>query len=360
MDDKWLVCIPQCGLGNRLRFMSSCIFLAKKINRKIAILWSDTIKSNEEDELITRSQGVGISFDSLFENDIPVFNCNNIIINKRKEFSNGISYLLYGTIGDATFRYKNGELINYNNCSFLNIFKPCNETIRENLNFNDIKVIMCEGQSTFVLGNLLLVERELSNSKTQFYKSLVPVKEIHDIIDFHIPNLKEHICIHVRSYDKRYDPLENVHDSWLDENSYGMIDNVINYYIKFNELFNFEQPRFLLLSNSSKIKEHFSEKYPRMITVYDNNNFLRNDEGMKSALIEWYLMANCKLIWGSTSSSFSTEACFLNKIQKRILSKIYNVDKITENSLCARIAIDHDFDKIMNPENSRKIIVINP
>lgn len=360
MDDKWLVCMPQCGLGNRLRFMASCFFVAKKMNRKLAILWSDTIKSNEEDELIMRSQGIGISFNSLFENDIPVFNCNNVIINKRKEYSNDISYLLYGTIGEATIRYKNGEFINYNNCSFVNFFKPCDETKKESLNLNDIQVIMCEGQHTFVLGNILLEENELSNSKTQFYKSLVPVKEIRDIINFHIPNLKKYICIHVRSYDKQYDPMENVHDSWFDENSYGMIDNVINYYIKFNELFNFEQPRFLLLSNSSKIKEHFTKKYPNMITVYDNNNFVRNDEGIKSALIEWYLMANCKLIWGSTTSSFSTEACFLNKIQKRILCKIYNADKITENSICAHIVIDDNFDKIKNPENSRKIILISP
>ena len=73
-------------------------------------------------------------------------------------------------------------------------------------------------------------------------------------------------------------------------------------------------------------------------------------------------MANCKLIWGSHSSSFSSEACFLNKIQKRILRDISNYDKheLEENSICVHVAIDNLFDKIKNPENSREIIVINP
>ena len=37
--------------------------------------------------------------------------------------------------------------------------------------------------------------------------------------------------------------------------------------------------------------------------------------GIKHALIEWYLMANCKMIYGGENSSFSTEASYLNNIK---------------------------------------------
>jgi hypothetical protein len=361
MNDKWVVCIPICGLGNRLRFIASCNFFAEKFNRKLAILWKN-INEYEPNEVIKYSTMIGISFENLFENDIPTFGIDNIKFGNKKICSNMQSYLIHGTIDNAYFKYKSGEFVNYTECSFINMFQPCDESISELKKYSDTKIIMFEGENMFLPSNDYLMKSELSISKTQFYKSLVPVKEIHDIINVNIPKIKDYICIHVRAYNKKYDPLSDIDDSWLDENSYGMIDNVINYYIKLNELFNYEQPRFLLLSNSSKIKEHFSEKYPSIITTYNNNNLSRNEEGIKCALIEWYLMANCKLIWGSHSSSFSTEACFLNKIQKRILRDISNYSKheLKENSICAHVAIDNLFDKIKNPENSREIIVINP
>jgi hypothetical protein len=360
MNDKWVVCIPICGLGNRLRFIASCNFFAEKFNRKLAILWKNI--NEKETDGIRESTMIGISFENLFENDIPTFGSDNIIFGNKKILSNMRSYLLPGTIDNAYFKYKSGEFVNYADCSFIHLFQPCDESMSELRKYNDTKIILFEGENVFLSSNDTIQSKLLSNSKTQFYKSLVPVKEIDDIININIPKIKDYICIHARSYNKKYDPLADIDDSWLDENSYGMIDNVINYYIKFNELSNLDKPKFLLLSNSIKIKEHFSEKYPDMITIYNHNNFLRDDEGMKAALIEWYLMANCNLIWGSHSSSFSTEACFLNKIQKRILRDIsnYSEHELEENSICACIAIDHNFDKIKNPENNRTIMVINP
>lgn len=360
MNDKWVVCIPICGLGNRLRFIASCNFFAEKFNRKLAILWKN-INEYEPDEVIKYSTMIGISFENLFENDIPTFDVDSIKLGNKEMFSNMKSYLIHGTIDNASFKYKSGELVNYTDCSFINMFQPCAESMSELQKFSDTKIIMFEGENMFFPSNDYLIEAELSNSKTQLYKSLVPVREIHDIINVNIPKIKDYICIHARSYNKKYDPLSDINDSWLDENNYIMIENVINYYIQLNELLNLDKPKFLLLSNNNKIKEFFHEKYPSMITIYDNNNLSRDEEGIKCALIEWYLMANCKLIWGSHSSSFSSEACFLNKIQKRILCDISNYNKYgLENSICTYTAIDNLFDKIKNPENSREIMVINP
>jgi hypothetical protein len=316
MNDKWLICLPQSGLGNRLRFMSICYYLAQKTNRNLALWWNDVIISNndsEEMKVEKNSQNVGTSFESIFKNDIPLFKYDGIENKERMNYDNDVSYITNCIINNPSFIYKKYTKSYTNNYNALHFYKVPSFN---NRNIGKFDIILIEGNNNFSLEDY---DEQPNNSllinKSNFYKSLEPVDDVKSIIDINIPMIKDCICIHARSYDKNYDPLINVNKSWYDENNYKMIENMINYHIEFNQKLNIDKPKFLLLSNNNKIKEYFSNKYGDMIISYNHNYYLRNEMGIKHALIEWYLMANCKMIYGGENSSFSTEASYLNNIK---------------------------------------------
>ena len=189
---------------------------------------------------------------------------------------------------------------------------------------------------------------------------MVPIKYIRDLLDEFLPTTTKFVGIHARIHNKKYDAIQDTKDEWFDDYQYEMIENVIKYYEEKDKITN-EETKMILLSNNSDVLKHFSNKYSEKILIFNNTNFDRDNDGIIHALFEWYILANCKIIWGSRGSSYSNEATYLNRITKRFLvdfSKIEDLTKLSEDSTSCYSVVDKEYKNIKNPENSEKILAI--
>ena len=349
--DKLLVTVPTCGLGNRLRYMSYCKIIADELKRNLVINW---VSKGLDDNVNENSNNVNCSFSDLFENDFTHIQFSDFKEEKKTFFDNNISFFSEGKLSGLL--ENNNKKEELTDVDYVYFYKIPNNEINKIDDFSDKKIIILSGENNICYK---LSDSEISLKKTQFYKSLVPSLPIKEMLEKFVNKYKNHVCIHVRTYNKVYDPLVDVSSFWNTEEQKESVENIIEYYKQISKV-NSTNEKILLLSNDENLKKHFKDKYPKNISFFEFNDFSRGKLGMQYSLFEWYIMGNCKIIWGSFNSSFSNEATFLNRINKRFIgdfSKV-NLDTIESNSICTFRADTNTH--IKNPENTDKIVVIIP
>lgn len=344
-----LVCLTVNGLANRLRFMASCKILADSLNREFVLYW----KTPTREETVYGSD-MDPDFDDLFDNDIPLFTLEKNQCTYQKNIDD-IASITCGKV-NGKLKYKNNKIVEIKNEDYVDYYRVSNTNLHHIKEFYDKKIIILEGDTIFYDSDVA----EYNLKKTIFYQNLVPIKYIRDLLDEFLPTTTKFVGIHARIHNKKYDAIQDTKDEWFDDYQYEMIENVIKYYEEKDKITN-EETKMILLSNNSDVLKHFSNKYSEKILIFNNTNFDRDNDGIIHALFEWYILANCKIIWGSRGSSYSNEATYLNRITKRFLvdfSKIEDLTKLSEDSTSCYSVVDKEYKNIKNPENSEKILAI--
>jgi hypothetical protein len=265
----------QHGLGNRLRAYASAAVLAKKMKRELVVVW---VPDNHCE----------CRFDDIFKYDGPI-----------------IDYPF-----DADLK---------NKCSAYNYMEAESGSVKGKL----IEVDDCKDlyvRSAYVL-NHPLTDWSKENEEL---KKLTPVKMVTDLINKF--NLTDHIGVHVRmeagkgldnnSWDSSSNWSEESHNLihyWREKSHYS---SFIKYIDKL--IFNEKQTKIFLATDLEKNYEVFEKYYGNRLKYLKRSVFDRSKEQFIYALADAILLSRCKMLLGSTWSSFSELAMRLSNTYKKI------------------------------------------
>lgn len=264
MRNSEIKLLPHAGLCNRLRAISSAVFVAKEIGCPLTIYWSN----NEE---------CASTYQDLFEPiniDIPI----NIIEYKGVKYSIARKKNLYFP-------------------KFLRLFS----VDKEILNFNckedgDIFPLIPRNGVTLI---------QTCHSLSQHYDFQTLFKPVSSILDV-IKSVTDHysdntIGLHIRRTD-------NVQA--IAHNDISSFEDCIN-----KELESVSNTKFYLATDDIEVKKYLKEKYGDAIISLDlplNRNTL---DGMKGAVVDLWCLSRTKKIIGSFYSSYSEVASYIGNIE---------------------------------------------
>ena len=275
---KGIVSIPSDGLANRLRNLCSSYIYAEFINvEKIYVHWmidDNSMKSEWND---------------LFKNKLEIIDLKN------KE------NMISSQIHNSNYLYLQPTGKNYS------------EDIYDQLT-TETEYLILESGNEFI--HHKMNKKDYLLKKIEFYKSLQPIDKISNYINQYINIVQNCIGIHYRDYNEISDSPEVLGGSYdshhWKRHQIPHVENIIEKYINQDK-----NIKFYFCSNSPEVKKYFENKYSNNILILELNSYDRNNkETTQLSLVEWYLLSNCNKIYGSLYSSFSDEACYLNKIEK--------------------------------------------
>lgn len=263
---KSVTIIPYAGLGNRMRAISSGIFISQKLNANAIIYWNKT-------------QDCYANFCDLFKPIIiPHITLieNTILLNKIPTKKNLYIPLLM-------------QKLYYSQCIY-NFNKNTNGDI---LNF--IK------KDT----NLLLSSCHSMSNHYKFGNLFIPTDEIQTEISDLTNNFHNNtIGVHIRRTDNINSIKQSSNKSFIKKLDYELnLNSETNFYLATDDIY---------------VKEYFLKIYgDKIITCWDkiNRNTLK---GMKSAVKDLYCLSKTKKIIGSAYSSYSEIAAELGNISLEI------------------------------------------
>jgi hypothetical protein len=139
---------------------------------------------------------------------------------------------------------------------------------------------------------------EFNNKKSDFYRSIPFVERIrNEYGDFFSKN-NDYIGIHLRYTDRiEYSPTIEYVESIISDN----------------------ETSIFICSDDRNVLNNLKSKFGDRILTYDTTSLNRASiDGSQQAIIEWLILANSKKIYYSAGSSYSYEACFVNKLDNSI------------------------------------------
>ncbi len=265
---KTIICVPLCGLGNRLKFMASIQGIAKKLKiQSIKVVWRETMDCN-------------ISWSDAFES-IPGFE----VIAEEEIYRNKEDVLYFGYI------HMNQILENLKD-----LRKP-KQTI-----------LVIEGGHECKHTDVPLLD--FLKQKSAFYQSIRWAEGIENSVRSlgNVPKIGFHYR-HVHEDTDQADVKSNPFCNFSQNSPFGEFEAVIKKC----------KQRAFFVSNSgyhkTYIKDNVSSKKVVVLHIEDSNN-RSSHESMKKSLIEFILLSRCELIIGSYYSSFSDEASAFHLIPK--------------------------------------------
>ena len=285
---KYIICINNGGLGNRLKGLISVMRLSKKLERELVLYWPNT-------------KYCGCDFEDLFENTLPKIGDEEL-----KKIKRGGDYKFYNDVLDN--EHEKYKYLLFKTWRF--IFLP-NEVPK-----NFTKVFPSkEGRSIdFEFDRIPLDKRkdflEELNSLKPTQQILEGVKSFEEKY-----NLSEYNGIHIRRGDTKFtvDGREKVSS---DELFIEKIKSMPN-------------ERFLLctdgIETENKLKELFGDK----IIVYPKGDRKRSrKDSLQEALIDMLLLSKTKRLLGSYLSTFTELAWWFGGCKNKIeIIGIENVNK---------------------------------
>jgi len=271
---KIFIVKPYGGLANRMRVISSLLWLKSKFNAELKVIWlaNDELNANYLDLF-----QIHPDFEVMEElgkyNYIKTSNQKNSIMKRLAKFINnliGVDYCVYDSdiykgVDDIL------EIISHNSVIF---FNTCEEIYQFDEGLRSIKI---KSELVSRLDNI--------SSNLNFDQ---------DIIGVHIRRTDHNIAIKIS-------PLflfENILEKEFDENP---------------------NTRAYIASDDLEIINHFKENYKNKV-VFISKVFGRDTkEGIVDGLIELYLLSKTKKIYGSYWSSYSKVAGRLSGINVETL-----------------------------------------
>ncbi|WP_027471796.1 O-fucosyltransferase family protein [Saccharicrinis fermentans] len=174
----------------------------------------------------------------------------------------------------------------------------------------DIEEINSKGGSGIknLKSNKMFIETcERFDNTKKMHEIFIPTDAIQSRVDSIINNNHNFIGIHIRRTDNIYAIIESPLSLYLEaiEKQLALDPNV----------------KFFLATDDKDIKKELLEKYPKHIFTNETPLSRNSAEGIKGALVDFLCLSNAKLIIGSSSSSFSSEAANYGNIDLTILKK---------------------------------------
>jgi hypothetical protein len=249
---KILIIEPVNGLCNRLRAMASGWILAKHLDREFKVVWKD-------------SKDIGYcKFEQLFE---PVDFITHSVPDSATVFVAGIKTEM----------------------SLLDQLCKCESEC----------IYLQKTGGNYIAHGMDL--KQFNNLKSEFYNSLVPVKDVASCVDRFLEknNLEQYLGVHIRRTDRRsFTPETEMFARAIDR---------------------FKAKHVLLCTDDEKEREKLSKLTSAKITMYPKKVFDRyTPASVKEALVEWLLLGRCSNIVFSHGSSYGYEACVYGKLQNAL------------------------------------------
>lgn len=262
---KKIVINPIAGLCNRMRFISSAIYVGYESNRKIVINWN-------------KANNCAFEFEDLFE---PI-NLPNVRFCK-----NVAEKILYRTDGPKTF-----------NCftllrNILGYQQFCNyDYDREEIGIEKI----IKPTKDVYIQSFFSVSRHYSLSK--IFK---PISEVQSKINKVTAKFNSYtIGIHIRRTDHK------------DAIAFSSISDYEKMMMR--EVKSCSSTNFYLATDDEDVKHSLMKKFGDKIICYSAPLTRESVEGMKAALVDLYCLSKTTKIYGSKGSSYSEIAAELGNI----------------------------------------------
>lgn len=176
-----------------------------------------------------------------------------------------------------------------------------------NIAFN--KVVHCIGLHTDDLSNYIpypqkyLANTHYTDELQTIAHSIKPNKDIQNKIDENTPAFKT-LGIHYRTLDGGFTSNKDLFNTLLTK-----IDNFLIKNYDWHIYFSTDDVNYI-----AKIKTHFSSRAHKIHTLTssfgsdDSDKVTSNENGLKNAIIELFILSKCDEFWGTAGSSFSFTA----------------------------------------------------
>lgn len=267
MKKKRIVLKPTSGLGNRMRAISSFIYFKTLINAELKVVW-------------VPDSGLNSSFQEIFQPsasfDLMPAKFRHHLFTKSKT----LLHNEYSVVRWLTKRYKSflSTLLGVDCLLFDEDVKKGVEHLTE----------VCTNKH-----NILVITGNQCIDYPKGFGSFVPSTEVASRIKTARKQFKETmIGIHIRRSD---------HDIAIAKSPVYLFEN------KIEEHLNAEEDDFgvFLATDDPALSTYFQEKYPDTVVTYPKTFGRNSREGIMDAVLELYLLAGTKKIYGSYWSSFS-------------------------------------------------------
>lgn len=307
---KYLVLhIKTLGFANRMRVMADMNLIASLTHRQLLVSWQ------------------------------PTRDCNITITELFEELPNSVKVLPFILPDDTKGRDLVQELAIESHLSFLDLQHEGFVMERDMITNPAIDVIYSDYNGVVSLRG---TPCELyTYARSQFYSALLPVKEIRDTVsEIAGSYFGSHIMVgvHFRDFDPMFDwsvvppvgsdqagrfgeganfehfeyLMGTLHNHFHNKSVqlqrrglYGSVPGGSS--SNGNGLRN--NVRFYIASNSDSVKERFLQTFPDAVTLSGSHSGGRGAvEGMKLAVVEWFLLSQCVLLINTYGSSFAAEA----------------------------------------------------
>lgn len=267
---------PLGGLGNRMRVIASCLWLAYETNHELEIIWEENWELN-------------CSFDKLFET-IP--NVRFVSKGKKELFAHRSNQSSFFKKSKAYFRNK-----------LLNIDYCIKEIDMKNVEFRNQLQVICQKNK-----NLYISTCQEFGDHNKYYEVFKPVESIQKRVDEKTASFSEHtIGIHIRRTDnliaKEKSPV-SLFQSKMEEN------------IAKNK-----EASFFLATDDKDVEEELKVTFGKRIITNQKIIDRNIEQGIIDAVIDMFCLSKAKCIYGSYYSSFSEIAATIGVIELLVIKK---------------------------------------
>lgn len=267
MEIVKLLLKPTSGLGNRMRAISSFIYFKSLINADLEVVW-------------IADSGLNVQYQEIF-----LFNPNFKLLNPESKYN---FFIRRKFLTDNKLKFIQ-RMVSIYNSSVAQLFGfDCLILDRDVKKGIDHLKKVCENKR-----NILVITGYQCIDYQEGFRSFVPIQEIATKIADVKGNFKDHmIGMHIRKGD---------HKKAMKNSPNYLFENKIDEYLEKKP----ESFGVFLATDDPETAKFFKEKYPEIVFTYPKIFGRDSRDGMIDAVVELFLLAETKKIYGSYWSSFS-------------------------------------------------------
>ena len=278
---KRIIVQPRAGLANRMRLISSCLYLKDKFQAEMMMIWDV-------------DAGLNAQYQDLFElnQDIHIldkWSRYTLILKHKKLRLNKLALVRF--LSKAWNRLIS-DLIRVDYCLF-------DEDLKKGYAY--VKTILEEHDTVFFYSCEEFIDYQKGIS------SFIPIYSIREKIRYNSEKFDEQtVGIHIRRTDNTFS---------ISKSPNYLFECKIEDYLRENN-----EIKFFIATDDPIVEHYFKSKYPNNILLYSKTYGRDSVEGIVDALVELQLLAKTSVIFGSYWSSYSEMASRIGKIKLHILT----------------------------------------
>lgn len=278
---KQIIIQPRAGLANRMRLISSCLYLANKFRAEMTMIWDvDSGLNARYQDLFEMNQGIRL---------LNTWSKYKLIIKHKKLLSS--KFTLISILSKAWNRIVS-SVIGVDYCLF-------DEDLKKGYAY--VKGILEENNTIFFYSCEEFIDYQ------EGIASFIPVHSIREKVKCYSERFNNKtVGIHIRRTD-------NI--SSIEKSPNYLFEEKIDEYLREDT-----DTVFFIATDDPSVEYYFKSKYPNHILSYSKTYGRDSTEGIIDALIELQLLAKTSVIFGSYWSSYSEMASRIGKIQLLILT----------------------------------------